>query len=126
MYKLKEPRCFQVWTYTVSHRTLIIRSEQQYPDVDYATKYSDNRTIDLEFSGVVSMDISNQFTLISISIEVPSSLNQVNGDYKVFRLNCKDRVIRITAQGCIIGTSSWINKNRVSHPYENYDDRELL
>ena len=55
-------RIYRIWIYAVSHCTLVIRSERQYPDVDYIKKYDcPDMTIDLIFTGVKFISIPEKF-----------------------------------------------------------------
>mgnify|MGYP001612936745 CR=1 FL=1 len=63
----KSNRKYKIWMYTVSHSTLILRSEKQYFDVDYEIKYEDpNTTIDIIFTAVDFISIPDRFNEISI------------------------------------------------------------
>ena len=60
-------RKYKIWMYTVSHSTLILRSEKQYFDVDYDVKYEEpNITIDIIFTGVDFISLPDNFTEINI------------------------------------------------------------
>ena len=63
----KSNRKCKIWMYTVSHSTLILRSEKQYFDVDYDFKYDEpNTTIDIIFTGVEFISIPDKFVEIDI------------------------------------------------------------
>lgn len=104
-------RKFKLWSYSVSHSTLIIRSEKQYEDVDYPEKYEPNCTIDIEFKGV-------EF------ISLPDKLNEVHlvkkrGRY-IFNDNSGHFVI---ATSCMVGLSQFNQtKDRISQPSLFYDE----
>jgi hypothetical protein len=96
-YSIK--RSFKLWLYTVSHSTLIIRSERQYPDVDYDCEYSPNTTIDIVFSGVDYIALPDQLEEVEI---------QKLGNKFVFNENEDGFVI---ASNCIIATITEESEN---------------
>ena len=91
----KQERRFRIWFYSVSHSTLIIRSEKQYPDVKYNAVYSPNNTIDLHFSGVEFISLPDTLEKVIIEKE---------GKKYVFNNNPEHFVL---ASSCIVGLSDW-------------------
>jgi hypothetical protein len=90
--KFKSQRIYRIWMYTVSHSTLIIRSEKQYFDVDYEVKYDKpNLTIDVIFTAVDFISIPESFNDIEI---------QKIGDKYIFNNN-KDWYVK--AARCDVG-----------------------
>ena len=104
-------RKFKIWIYSASHSTLIIRSEKQYPDVDYDFKYDDpGITIDVEFSGVKFISIPSNFNDLLI---------EKIGDNFIFN-NIREWYVQ--ADSCVIGQSSWDIENVIDNMKLKYDD----
>jgi hypothetical protein len=104
-------RNFRIWHYIVNHSTLIIRSEKQYNDVDYPIWYDPNCTIDIEFSGVDFISLSNKVDGLNIRKE--------NGIYR-FDEN-KDHYIK--ASSCRIGVNQFDHtQDRISDFSLEYDE----
>lgn len=112
----KSLRYFKIWTYSASHSTLIIRSEKQYEDVEYSTKYEDsNSTLDLEFSDVEFITIPQNFEGIEI---------KKIGDKFVFNNN---ESCFVKANSCIVGKSTWNhNQDVISDLKLKYDEFEII
>jgi hypothetical protein len=106
---------------------LLLRSEKQYSDVDYAVKYNPNFTIDMEFTGVEYIDLPISFNGITIKIitkNIPEKLNKyIQKDLKIFSLSNKNKQFYLVASSCIIGSSLWgLEKNRLDSIELNYND----
>lgn len=101
-------RKFKVWAYTVSHKTLFLRSEIQLEDLEYDTNYNPNCTIDIEFSGVDYMEIESEFILVSI--QEKTSYKRPEKEYEL-KHNKGTSIIR--AKSCLIGKSEWIDQHRI-------------
>jgi len=112
MGKYKSKRYFRIWFYTVSHSTLLIRSEKQYSDVDYRINYEDpDTTIDLEFSAVDFISIPKDFD--GVEIERKSTKYIFNNNENWF----------VQAHSCVIGKSSWdYNQGVFSDTNLKYDE----
>lgn len=79
----------KIWMYTVSHSTLIVRSEKQYSDVEYDYEYDDpNTTIDLIFNGVDFISIPHSFEEISIKNINGKFIFNNNENWYVDAANC--------------------------------------
>jgi hypothetical protein len=103
-------RHFKLWHYSVSHSTLIIRSERQYDDVEYSIIYEPNCTIDLEFSGVEFISLPEKINVYNLRKE--------NGVYR-FNDN-KDHFVK--ASSCIVGLSQFEGQDRLSDFSLKYDE----
>ncbi|AWA30947.1 hypothetical protein HYN48_13155 [Flavobacterium magnum] len=108
-------RKFRVWIYTPSHKTLIIRSEKQYHDVDYyVAKYDDPEiTIDLEFTGVNFISVPEYFNEITI---------KKIGDKFIFNDN---ENWFVEAFSCVVGKSNW-NYNQDVFSGLKYNDSIVI
>lgn len=111
-------RKFRIWVYTVSHSSLLLRSEMKYPDQDeYSEETSYN--IDLEFWAVSYMNIPTD--LLSLSIkeiaaeELPQKINTelLMFDMRIFELESKESKYYIIAGGVLIGENKWENQDRI-------------
>lgn len=103
-------RLFKFWKYTVSHSSMIIRSEMQYHDVNYDLIYNPNYTIDIEFSGVDFISIPQKFHGLKI---------RKMGNKYIFDDKEEHYII---ASSCVIGISKWdFNKDRLTDISLKYD-----
>ena len=118
-------RSYKIWHYSISHNSLIIRSEKQYFDVEYENKYDNNNTIDLEFSGVEYINLPSYFEKIEIRIvvNIPEELsNFIKNKEKVFQLIVDSNTSYfIVASSLVIGESDWgADKDKLSDLSLNY------
>ncbi|MHA7056881.1 hypothetical protein ACWGOQ_0006650 [Aquimarina sp. M1] len=122
--KYQNRRSFRLWEYSVSHSSLLIRSEKQYSDVFYDEKYNPNVTLDIEFWGVDYINLPIDFKYMEIHkivdnfpVKFPDFFKK---DSKLFKINEKYHII---AAGCIIGQSIWdADESRLHNPLLNYDN----
>ncbi len=126
MKELKD-RHFKIWTYTVSHSLLILRSPQIFPDMDnFSESYANN--LDIEFTDVQYLDIPSN--LYDIRIEISTSKDLVPQkilllknihNSKVFRIVSENVSFYILAHNYIIGKNNWISDDRISNPNLQHD-----
>lgn len=124
-------RCFKLWAYTLSHSSLLIRSEMKYPDQD---DYSENTSynIDLEFWSVQYIDIPSSFNGITIkeitSKQLPKriSLEFLKYNMKIFELQSKGLQYYIIAGGLLVGKNRWENQDRVFNYNSNLEHEEII
>ena len=125
--KHKIDRFFKLWAYSVSHSTLIIRSEKQYEDVIYDKVYENNVTVDIEFSGVNYMDIPSVFKHLNIEKidgDMPSKFSQeIRQGTKLY---CLNNSFYILASSCIIGESTWSIEDRIHDMSLKYQKELIL
>ena len=92
-------RTFQVWSYIVSHKQLIIRSPKSER---FATR------IDVLFKGVSHIDLDTEFNGLIISTADPASVDflrtgmYAHDEVKIFRLECNRNSGYVTAVTCIL------------------------
>ncbi len=120
-------RSFKIWAYSISHKTLIIRSEIQYPDVKYENLYYPNCTIDLEFWDVNYIQSVNDFEEVIlteeknfISKEITDIL--INKKLKVYNLKTSNKNNYIVAGGCIVGKSNWTIEDKTQNFRLEYEE----
>ncbi len=120
-------RSFKIWAYSVSHKTLIIRSEIQFPDVTYENVYFPNCTIDLEFWDVNYIQSVNDFEEVIlteeknfISKEITDIL--INKKLKVYNLKTSNKNNYIVAGGCIVGKSNWTIEDKTQNFRLEYEE----
>jgi len=107
----KSNRIFRIWMYTVSHSTLILRSEKQYVDVNYDFKYDDpEATIDLIFSAVDFISIPEWFDAVEIK----------KHDDKFIFNNNENWFVK--AAFCNVGKYSGENQDDIWHRNLEYDE----
>lgn len=124
-------RKFRIWAYTVSHSSLILRSEMKYPDQD---NYSENISynIDLEFWAVSYINVSSD--LIGINIReiteemLPKEINRelLRFDMKIFELKSEESNYYIIAGGILIGKNKWISQDRIFNYSSNLKHDEII
>ncbi|MDR6560934.1 MULTISPECIES: hypothetical protein [unclassified Arcicella] len=119
-------RSFKIWAYTVSHSTLILRSEIKFEDEE---GWSENTSfnIDIEFFAVAYIDIPHflpNITLHEVVINIPDRFQHYKErlGYKVFEIKSSDNVYFIVAGGYVIGKSSWISEDRIINMQLKYDE----
>lgn len=116
-------RTFVIWAYTVSHSTLILRSEMKYIDLpDYKEELGFN--IDIEFSAVAYLDLPNKIPNIflqEITVNIPERLKSYNSGYRVFEIVSEGKSYYVVAGNYLIGTNRWIGKDRVWDMALKYD-----
>jgi hypothetical protein len=112
-------RFFQLWIYTVSHSTLILRS----PNNENVKEAGYN--IDIEFWGVTYLDLPDLFNGIKIrkmEDNIPQKFDKFKNGCEVFEISTDNNNHYIVASGCIVGKNNWINENRILNPYLEYDE----
>lgn len=126
MKELKD-RHFKIWTYTVSHGLLILRSPQIFPDMD---NFSESKTynVDIEFTDVKYLDIPSN--LFDIKIDIITSmdlvpqkillLNKIHNS-KIFKIISENLSFYILAHSYIIGKNNWFIEDRISNPNLQHD-----
>jgi hypothetical protein len=119
MKGILEKRLFKLWLYTVSHRILLLRSELQYSDVNYEERYTDNRTIDLEFVDVLHLNIDSSMKVIDIVFD---RHDLSSDDYTRFTLIHESGESIIVAAKMIVGKSLWTIENKLTSPNLEYDE----
>lgn len=87
--KYESKRKYRIWMYTVSHKTLILRSEKQYFDVEYECKYDEPRmTIDLVFNSVEFISLPEKIEGIEIVKNEDIFIINSNVNWMVKAANC--------------------------------------
>lgn len=119
-------RVFKIWSYTVSHSFLIIRSPLKFPDQEgFNELYSYN--IDIEFSAVVYIDIPNFFhgmIIKEIEKDIPEKLQHFKKElgFKIFEIESEGKSYYISAGNYRIGKNKWISEDRITNMNLEYDD----
>lgn len=111
-------RKFKVWGYTVSHGSLLLRSEMRFNDQsDFSEDTSYN--IDIEFWAVTFMSIPTFLTsLIIKEIEcdlLPKHIDRsvCEFNHKIFEIQEGDKKHYIVSGGFLVGTNKWANEDRI-------------
>lgn len=124
-------RKFRIWAYTVSHSSLILRSEMKYPDQDnYSESMSSN--IDIEFWAVSYIHLPSDFLGINIreiSAEaLPKEFNRelLIFDMRIFELQSNESNYYVIAGGILIGKNKWENQDRIFNNCSNLEHNEVL
>lgn len=124
-------RNFRIWSYTVSHNTLLIRSNMLFPDLDgYSEDTSFN--IDIEFLSVSYINVPASLPDIAIR-EVSADLLPENTDKrllqydeKVFELLVNGRTYYVIAGGMLVGTNRRENKDRIADDHQRLRHDSVL
>ena len=119
-------RTFRIWGYTVSHQSLLLRSEQKYPDVD-GYKESLAFNIDIEFDSVAYIDLPEQIESLELRIvtrDLPEKLKWVNKepDQNVFELRSGNNQYYVVAHSYLIGRNNWFGESRISTMFLEHDE----
>lgn len=110
-------RNFKMWAYTVSHSSLILRSEMRYPDQDDSENYQYN--IDLEFLAVRYINIPyilNKLRIREITEkELPVEIDRDLLKYgmKTFELQTNGNKYYIITGSLLIAKNIWHNEDRI-------------
>lgn len=124
--KFLKDRAFKVWSYTVSHSFLIIRSPQKYNDMENFRE-DQQFNIDIEFFAVEYVNIPmeiNTFNIISVNSEATEINNYVKRDRqnKLFEISIDDKIYHIIAGGFIIGKNNWVSEDRITNNLLVHDE----
>jgi hypothetical protein len=124
-------RGFGIWAYTVSHGSLLLRSNMQFPDEnDYSIETSFN--IDMEFWSVTYISIPTYFENVEIRLIdeslLPADIDRrlCKYDQKIFEFNIDNKKHYIIAAGLLIGTNQWMSEDRIFHYHLNLEHDEIL
>lgn len=123
-------RNFKLWAYTVSHSSLILRSEMRYPDQDDSENYQCN--IDLEFSAVSYINIPSKLERLSIKEinekKLPKEIdrNLLIYNMKIFELQSNEKKYYIIAGSLLIGKNTWQNQDRIFDYNANLKHNEII
>lgn len=124
-------RKFRIWVYTVSHSSLLLRSEMKYPDQE---EYSEETAynIDLEFWAVSYMNIPTDLLGIIITEitveELPIKIDKelLMFDMRIFELESEGFKYHIIAGGLLIGKNKWINRDRIFNSDSNLEHDKII
>lgn len=124
-------RTFRLWAYTVSHSSLLLRSEMKYPDLeDYSKDTSYN--IDFEFWAVSYVDVPTDLLGVSIKEiteqELPKDIDRdlLKYDMKIFQLQSKEHTYHIIAYGLLIGENRWETQDRIFNYHSNLEHDKII
>lgn len=127
----KSNRYFRIWAYTVSHSSLLLRSEMSYPDQDeYSLETSFN--IDIEIWDVQYIRIPTSLDNIEIkeiAIELlPLDIDKdlCKFDRKIFEIRSDNRKYYIIAGGLIIATNHWEREDRIFNYHLNLKHDKII
>lgn len=124
-------RSFSIWAYTVSHGSLLLRSNMLYPDQDnYSTDTSFN--IDIEIWDVTYISIPthmNNIIIREITIDLlPSGIEKklCEFDRKIFEITSDHNKYYIIAYGLLIATNRWEQEDRIFHHHLNLEHDNII
>lgn len=123
-------RNFKMWAYTVSHSSLILRSEMRYPDQDDSENYQYN--IDLEFLTVQYINIPSTFKTLRIreitEKELPQEIDRDLLMYgmKTFELQTNGNKYYIISGSLLIAKNVWYNEDRIFNYNANLKHDEII
>jgi hypothetical protein len=124
-------RNFKIWAYTVSHKSLLLRSYLQFHDEEgYSEDTSYN--IDLEFLSVEYIDLQTGLSSMSISIiekedlhfDLKKKFNLFKG--KIFEILSDNGRYYIIADSLLIGTNKWVQEDRIFNYDLNLDHDKII
>ncbi|MGX5854411.1 hypothetical protein ACWKW6_12225 [Dyadobacter jiangsuensis] len=120
-------RKFRIWAYTVSHSSLLLRSEQKYNDVDGYDEAS-GFNIDIEFGTVAYIDIPHvieNLRIKTVASGFPEKLLKFtkHPDLTVFELTSDDEKYYVVADSYLVGRNNWSpSEDRISNIQLEYDE----
>ncbi|MEO0043070.1 MAG: hypothetical protein RL329_2518 [Bacteroidota bacterium] len=83
-------------------------------------------TIDIEFWGIDYLDLPTLFRGISIEIEsavtCPKGVKHQSKGSKLLKITSEGEVYYVIAAGCIVGTSNWMLRDRLTDLSLKYDE----
>lgn len=124
-------RSFRLWAYTVSHSSLILRSELKAKDQEgFSDELSFN--IDIEFWDVTYLNIPCELSGLEIkevhykTFPFPINPEILEFDRKVFEIKSDSRKYYIIAYGILIGQNNWIGFDRIFSNRLNLEHDKIL
>jgi hypothetical protein len=114
-------RIFKIWSYSVSHSFLLLRSNGNSDEI-----LEENYNIDIEFGGVGYMDLPAILRTISIQEikdNIPEKFKKYSRSlgYKVFAIK-SDETFYVVAGSYRVGKNKWGNEDRILNPSLEYDE----
>ena len=124
-------RDFKIWGYTVSHSSLLLRSNMKFSDEE---NYSKDTcfNIDIEFWDVTYIGIPvflNNIAIKEITIDLlPSGIdkNLCRFDRKIFEFTVDHNKYLIIAGGLLIGTNHWVSEDRIFDYHLNLEHDNII
>jgi len=124
-------RSFRIWAYSVSHGSLILRSEMKFPDDEEPLDTDYN--IDFEIWGVTYINIPEKMNGITITVISPEMLPDgfdprlFRYREKIFEIQSENRKYMIIAAGLLIGTNQWASdEDRIFKYHLNLQHDQVL
>jgi hypothetical protein len=117
-------RQFKVWSYSVSHKMLIIRSPLKSFDME-GYELNSSYNIDVEFYGVAYINLPTSLCILDIvelDIHNLKEYELINPYNRLFEIKSKCGVYHILADGFVIGKNEWISDDRISNLTLKYDE----
>jgi hypothetical protein len=114
-------RHFQIWIYTVSHSTLILRGTNREDEE------TEGYNIDIEFWGVAYLDLPDMLKGIiikEIQENIPEKFHKYSNSlgYRVFEIKSEGGVFYVVATGYRVGKNNWDREDRILNPNLEYDE----
>lgn len=124
MINYNSNRLFKVWSYSVSHSSLLLRST--YEDDDEEKAILEGYNIDIEFSGVGYIDLPvmlNSISIRELKEGIPDKFAKYSRSlgYKYFEITSSQNYF-LVASSCIVGKNNWNNDDRLINPSLEYDE----
>jgi len=130
-YFFSSNRCFKLWGYTVSHSSLILRSEMKYPDQHNFDEHT-SFNIDFEFWSIKYIDFPSVINGLNIkeikNTELPDRIDSklLMYDMKIFEIESQGFKYYIIAGGVLIGKNKWGNQDRIFDYDSDLDHDEII
>ena len=127
----KSNRDFRIWAYTISHNSLLLRSNMFYSDHDnYSLETSFN--IDIEIWDVAYIGIPsfiNNIEIREIAIDllpIDVDKNLCEFDRKIFEITIDNKKYYVIAGGLLIASNHWEKENRIFNYDLNLEHDEII
>ena len=127
----KSKRYFRIWGYTVSHSSLLLRSNMlYYDDKDYSLENSFN--IDIEIWDVTYIGIPafidnieiKEITIDSLPLDIDKNLCKF--DRKIFEISAHNKKYYIISGGLLIATNHWEKEDRIFYNHLNLQHDKII
>lgn len=126
----KSNRDFKILAYTISHSSLLLRSDMMYPEQEeYSPETSFNIDVEIWDTSYIGIPIYlNNIVIRKITIDLlPSDIDKelCRFDRKIFEITSNQHKYYIIAGGLLIATNRWENKDRIFNYGDNLEHDEI-
>ncbi len=123
----KSDNTFQMWSYSVSHSVLILRSPNNQDGAIEEVAAEVPYNIDVEFEGVAYLDLPDLIHGIEIQEiqqDIPNkfSIYSTSIGYRIFQIKSFNQYYYIVAGSYRVGKNTWLNEDRTKNIFLEHDE----